>query len=709
MPNPTLTRAIDALASRRDLSADETAEVLAEIMHGEVSETQIAGFLIALRTKGETVDELTGLARTMRELAAHVPTDARRPARHGRHRRRAAHVQRLHHRRADRRRRGLRRGQARQPLGHERVGLGRSAGGARRAHRPRPRGRRALHRGGRLRLHVRARASPGDALRRARAPRARRAHDLQPARSADQSGRRAAPGDRRLRRGASSTRSPARSRGSASIARWSSRPRTGSTSCRSSPRRKSSRSTARRSPATRSRPPTSASSRSPPTCSSATAPAARPSTTRPSRARSSPATACGAGLGGDRAGGHQRRRGDLRRRARPTRSPTACRRRARRSPTARAAQALERYVRASRAHAPARGRARERAARPSVLARILAEHARGARAAQARGAAGRARRARVSPRRARRRARLRARADARPGIAVIAEFKRRSPSAGALRDGADLARDRRRLRARRRRARCRCSPRARTSAARSTTCAPRARCCELPILRKDFVVDEYQLLEARAAGADAVLLIVAALDDDELARLHDAARALGPRRARRGSRPRTRSSARSRSGARLIGVNNRDLRDFSVDVARTTQLLRARFPRASPSSRSPASPAPSSCAASQREGVDAVLVGEALMRAADPARALRELLGERQAAAAASRRRGRRVRNCKTARRAVLTSRWLAFIQPSSVALILLCNETHVRHSLHRGPARRRRRRRRDRRARRPRRQRASR
>jgi anthranilate phosphoribosyltransferase len=74
MPNATLTRAIDALASRRDLSAEETAEVLAEIMHGEVSETQIAGFLIALRTKGETADELTGLARTMRALAAHVPT-----------------------------------------------------------------------------------------------------------------------------------------------------------------------------------------------------------------------------------------------------------------------------------------------------------------------------------------------------------------------------------------------------------------------------------------------------------------------------------------------------------------------------------------------------------------------------------------------------------------------------------------------------------
>jgi anthranilate phosphoribosyltransferase len=73
MPNPILTRAIDALASRTDLSEDQTAEVLAEIMHGDASETQIAGFLIALRTKGETVEELAGLARTMRALAAHVP------------------------------------------------------------------------------------------------------------------------------------------------------------------------------------------------------------------------------------------------------------------------------------------------------------------------------------------------------------------------------------------------------------------------------------------------------------------------------------------------------------------------------------------------------------------------------------------------------------------------------------------------------------
>jgi anthranilate phosphoribosyltransferase len=71
-PNEIVTRALDALASGCDLSAEEAAKVLAEIMAGEVSHVQIAGFLIALRTKGETVDELAGLARTMRSLALPV-------------------------------------------------------------------------------------------------------------------------------------------------------------------------------------------------------------------------------------------------------------------------------------------------------------------------------------------------------------------------------------------------------------------------------------------------------------------------------------------------------------------------------------------------------------------------------------------------------------------------------------------------------------
>jgi anthranilate phosphoribosyltransferase len=72
LPDPVLTQAIDAVASGRDLGADEAGEVLGRIMGGEASEAQIAGFLIGLRAKGETVEEVEGFARTMRGLAARV-------------------------------------------------------------------------------------------------------------------------------------------------------------------------------------------------------------------------------------------------------------------------------------------------------------------------------------------------------------------------------------------------------------------------------------------------------------------------------------------------------------------------------------------------------------------------------------------------------------------------------------------------------------
>ena len=75
-PNPLVTAALDAVASGCDLDAERAAAVLAEIMRGEVSHTQIAGFLIALRTKGETVEELAGLARTMRAFAVAVRASA---------------------------------------------------------------------------------------------------------------------------------------------------------------------------------------------------------------------------------------------------------------------------------------------------------------------------------------------------------------------------------------------------------------------------------------------------------------------------------------------------------------------------------------------------------------------------------------------------------------------------------------------------------
>jgi anthranilate phosphoribosyltransferase len=74
MPNAVITKALDALASRRDLDAEQTAAVLAEIMAGNASEVETAGVLVALRTKGETVDELVGLATTMRAFATPVET-----------------------------------------------------------------------------------------------------------------------------------------------------------------------------------------------------------------------------------------------------------------------------------------------------------------------------------------------------------------------------------------------------------------------------------------------------------------------------------------------------------------------------------------------------------------------------------------------------------------------------------------------------------
>ena len=74
MPNDVLTRAIDSVASGSHLTADHASAVLDEIMEGRASEVQTAAFLVALRAKGETVAELTGLARTMRRLAASVDT-----------------------------------------------------------------------------------------------------------------------------------------------------------------------------------------------------------------------------------------------------------------------------------------------------------------------------------------------------------------------------------------------------------------------------------------------------------------------------------------------------------------------------------------------------------------------------------------------------------------------------------------------------------
>lgn len=145
-----------------------------------------------------------------------------------------------------------------------------------------------------------------------------------------------------------------------------------------------------------------------------------------------------------------------------------------------------------------------------------------------------------------------------------------------------------------------------------------------PLLRKDFVIDAYQIDEARVAGADAVLLIVAALDDARLAALHDHALALGLDVLVEVHDESELERALA-IGSRLIGVNNRDLKSFEVDLG-TTERLAARI--ADPeivlvAESGIASPA--DVARLERAGAGGFLVGESLMRMPDPGRALEAL------------------------------------------------------------------------------------
>jgi indole-3-glycerol phosphate synthase len=150
---------------------------------------------------------------------------------------------------------------------------------------------------------------------------------------------------------------------------------------------------------------------------------------------------------------------------------------------------------------------------------------------------------------------------------------------------------------------------------------------DLPVLRKDFTVQEVDVIDARLMGADAVLLIAAALDDEELARFHARADALGLAALVEVHSERELDRALA-AGARLVGVNQRDLRTFAVDTDRARSLA-ARLPsdvvavaesgiRDGDDSRRLAD-----------AGYDAILVGETLVRAADRPAALRSLIGYR--------------------------------------------------------------------------------
>jgi indole-3-glycerol phosphate synthase len=209
------------------------------------------------------------------------------------------------------------------------------------------------------------------------------------------------------------------------------------------------------------------------------------------------------------------------------------------------------------------------------------------------------------------------------GVSVIAEFKRRSPSAGPLRAGAEI---RETLAAYVRGGASAVSvltEEANFEGSLADLRAARA-ACKLPLLRKDFVLDPYQLYEARLAGADAILLIVAALEDERLATLHEQALALGLDALVEVHD----AEELERAAAiepQLVGVNNRDLRDFSVEVERTFRLL-DRVPEGALVVSESGIGSREQVAALERAGVSAVLIGESLMRAPDPATALAALL-----------------------------------------------------------------------------------
>lgn len=155
---------------------------------------------------------------------------------------------------------------------------------------------------------------------------------------------------------------------------------------------------------------------------------------------------------------------------------------------------------------------------------------------------------------------------------------------------------------------------------------------KVPVICKDVIVDEYQVREARAAGADAVLLIAEALDDDQLADLLRLTEALGMEALVEAHDPSAFARA-VRTGARIVGANARDLRDPSV-IDRSRARLLHTFVR--PGQVFVAESGISSAAdlAELPARVDAILVGTALMRAAHPAALVRELAQARRPAAA---------------------------------------------------------------------------
>ena len=253
----------------------------------------------------------------------------------------------------------------------------------------------------------------------------------------------------------------------------------------------------------------------------------------------------------------------------------------------------------------------------NVLDRILAVKREEVAAAKARGAA------HVMPSEPARGLAAALRRPAGAPVRVLAEIKRASPSAGAIRAGADPAE-------------IAAEYQAGGAAAISVLTdeqffdgrlefLQRVRDrVPMPLLRKDFIIDEFQIAEARAAGADAILLIVAALSPSQLAELLSATYMHGLDALVEVHDQREADIA-LQAGASLLGVNHRDLKTFTIDMTLTEQIAK----RVPPSVVLVGESGIKTAADVRRlgdAGAHAVLVGETLMRAKSPGAALRELL-----------------------------------------------------------------------------------
>jgi indole-3-glycerol phosphate synthase len=209
-----------------------------------------------------------------------------------------------------------------------------------------------------------------------------------------------------------------------------------------------------------------------------------------------------------------------------------------------------------------------------------------------------------------------------PGTSLIAEHKRRSPSAGMIREGASVTEI--------------VQAYERGGAAAISVLTEEThfggslddlyearRATDLPILRKDFCVDEYQVYEAKVAGADAVLLVVGSLHKDDIERLYGEVRALELDAIVEVHNEEELDCALELD-VDVIGINNRNLEDFSVDIQTTVDLLAA-IPTGKTVVSESGIRSRQEIEELERVGVDAVLIGETLMRAPDPEEAVREL------------------------------------------------------------------------------------